>query len=74
VSTIIARTGSDQAVVFLLHWTDAWELDGELELFRIGLEIGCRITFPDGDPRTKKILGYFHEHPLDWTLIEGPSG
>jgi hypothetical protein len=58
---MIARTASEQALRFLLHCTDVWQIDEELDLFCIGHEIGCRFTFPDGDPRSKKVLSYLRE-------------
>lgn len=68
--TIIAQPASEQALRYLLHWTDVWQIDEELELFRICLEIGCRFTFPDSDPRTKKVLSYLREHSSDWTVLK----
>lgn len=67
--TIVAQPASEQALRYLLHWTDVWQIDQEMELFRIGLEIGCRFTFPDSDPRTKKVLSYLREHSSDWTVL-----
>lgn len=71
--TIAARAASDSAVEFLLHWLDVWHIENEAEFFRIGLEVACRFNFPAGDPRIWKVLSYFVEHPLDWTLFEVPE-
>lgn len=73
MSTIVAQAQSDSAVLFLLNWLDVWHVDHEIELFRIGLEIGCRFTFPDGDPRTKRVLAYFIDHPLEWIILDEPA-
>lgn len=72
MSTIVACAKSDSAVQFLLNWLDVWHIEHEIELFRIGLEIGCRFTFPEGDPRIKRVLSCFIEHPIEWTILEEP--
>lgn len=71
--TIVARTASEPALLFLLNWLDVWNIEDEIEIFRIGLDLGCRFQFPAGDPRTKKVLAYFIEHPLEWTIVEEPG-
>jgi hypothetical protein len=73
VPTVAARTASDPAVEFLLHWLAVWDIENEVEFFRVGLEIACRFNFPPADPRIRKVLGYFVDHPLEWTLFEEPD-